>query len=72
MKNRVLVVAPHADDETLGCAGTIFRHKVKKDEIHFLLVSELEENSKNILLNQEYLSCFKIYFTITVFALNSV
>ena len=59
MKNRVLVVAPHADDETLGCAGTIFRHKLKKDETHFLLVSELEENSKNILLKKKYSSQIK-------------
>ena len=25
MKN-ILVIAPHADDEVLGCGGTIYKH----------------------------------------------
>lgn len=39
MKNRVLVVAVHADDETLGCGGTILKHKSQGDEIHWLLLT---------------------------------
>lgn len=35
----VLVVAPHADDESLGCGGTIARHIQAGDEVHWLLVT---------------------------------
>lgn len=37
--NRVLVIAPHPDDETLGCGGSILRHKSKGDEIYWLIVT---------------------------------
>lgn len=36
---RVLCIAPHADDETLGCGGTLLRHVAEGDEIHWLLVT---------------------------------
>lgn len=36
---KVLFVATHADDETLGCGGTILKHKAQGDEIHWLLMS---------------------------------
>lgn len=37
----VMVVAPHADDETLGCGGTILRHKSRGDEVSWLLVTDV-------------------------------
>ena len=37
--SRVLVVAPHADDESLGCGGTLLKHLVAGDELHWLLVT---------------------------------
>lgn len=39
--NTVLVVAPHPDDETLGCGGTILRHSSEGDVVHWLVVTEI-------------------------------
>jgi LmbE family N-acetylglucosaminyl deacetylase len=33
MKNKILIVAPHLDDEVLGCGGTLIRHIEEKDEV---------------------------------------
>jgi LmbE family N-acetylglucosaminyl deacetylase len=38
-RQRVLVVTPHADDETYGCAGTIARIKSLGGEVYVVLVS---------------------------------
>jgi len=37
----VVVVAPHPDDETLGCGGTLLKHKVEGDEVHWLIMSTI-------------------------------
>ena len=37
--SKVLVVAVHADDETLGCSGTLLKHKALGDEIYWLLLT---------------------------------
>ena len=42
--NRVLVIAVHPDDETLGCGGTLLKHKFNKDEIHWLIVTDIKES----------------------------
>ena len=39
-----LVVAPHPDDETLGCGGTLLRRKAEGGTIGWLLMTELNEN----------------------------
>ena len=44
MKN-VLVLAPHPDDETLGCGGTLLKHKALGDRIHWLIVTGIEEKA---------------------------
>lgn len=40
---KVLVVAPHPDDESLGCGGTLLRHREKGDELHWLIVTGMSE-----------------------------
>lgn len=41
MKKKIIVVAPHPDDETLGCGGTILRHRQAGDDIHWLVVTAM-------------------------------
>ena len=38
-KKRVLVVAPHPDDETLGVGGTIAKYSNEGHEVHVLIIS---------------------------------
>ncbi len=42
--SKVLVIAPHPDDETLGCGGALFRHKADGDEIYWLIVTGISED----------------------------
>lgn len=44
MANKVLCIAVHADDETLGCGGTMLKHKALGDEIHWLLLTGPTDN----------------------------
>jgi LmbE family N-acetylglucosaminyl deacetylase len=43
--NTIVAVAPHPDDETYGCGGTILRHKEKGDAIHWLIMTSMLEKS---------------------------
>jgi len=40
---KVLVIAPHPDDETLGCGGTLFRHKRDGNELYWAIVTGISE-----------------------------
>ena len=40
---RVLVVAPHADDESFGCGGCLLRHAAQGDPSHWLLLTGMSE-----------------------------
>ncbi len=42
--NKVLMVAVHPDDETLGCGGTLLKHKENGDEIHWMIVTAIKES----------------------------
>ena len=43
---KILIVAPHMDDETLGCGGTILRHTEEGDQVHCVLISKMKVNKK--------------------------
>jgi len=43
MSQRVLVVAPHPDDETLGCGGTLLRLAREGAQIAWLIVTDMTE-----------------------------
>lgn len=40
---KVLAIAPHPDDETLGCGGTLLRHHLNGDEVHWLILTAVSE-----------------------------
>jgi LmbE family N-acetylglucosaminyl deacetylase len=44
MKNNVLVVAVHPDDETLGAGGTLLRHKAMGDTIAWVIITSMHES----------------------------
>ena len=44
MKNKVLAIAVHPDDETLGCGGALLKHKANGDEIHWLIATDIKES----------------------------
>ena len=43
MKRKVLVIAVHPDDETLGAGGTLLRHKTQGDEINWVICASVLE-----------------------------
>ena len=42
--DKVLIVAVHPDDETLGCGGTLLKHKNAGDSIHWLIATDVKES----------------------------
>lgn len=42
--NKVLVVAVHPDDETLGCGGTLLKHKAYGDKTNWLICTTLDKS----------------------------
>jgi len=53
MKNKepVLVVAAHADDETLGCGGTIARYAREGRDVHVLIMADGESSRNAVSLS---------------------
>ena len=39
---KILVISPHPDDETLGCGGTILKHKNMGDKIYWLIITNVD------------------------------
>jgi LmbE family N-acetylglucosaminyl deacetylase len=52
-KNKVLVLAVHPDDETLGCGGTLLKYKANNDEIHWLICTDIDKNHSYYNRRQE-------------------
>jgi len=44
--NKILGIAVHPDDETLGCGGTLLKHKKNGDEIHWLICTETSRDEE--------------------------
>jgi N-acetylglucosamine malate deacetylase 1 len=42
---KILVIAPHPDDETLGCGGTLFKHLQDADELHWAIITSISEEN---------------------------
>tara|TARA_B100002052_G_scaffold298449_1_gene331958 strand:- start:7070 stop:7741 length:672 start_codon:yes stop_codon:yes gene_type:complete len=51
MKKNVIIIAPHADDETLGCGGVILKHINNGDNVYWIIVTS--NNDKLIFPNQD-------------------
>lgn len=43
ISKKTLIIAPHPDDETLGCGGTILRRKHEGSKIAWLIVTSISE-----------------------------
>ena len=44
-RQTVMVIAAHPDDETLGCGGALFRHKAEGDDIYWLIITGISQES---------------------------
>ena len=40
---QIIVIAPHPDDETLGCGGTILKHYTQGDSVNWLIMTGMTE-----------------------------
>lgn len=61
--NKVLVIAPHPDDEILGCGGTMLRHVKSGDKVFVCIVTHAEppvypENA-SLAIQQSARECHK-------------
>jgi N-acetylglucosamine malate deacetylase 1 len=58
--NKVAIIAVHPDDETLGCGGTILKHRAKGDQINWIIGTDMKEsdgfNTKQIKTRDDEIS----------------
>jgi len=61
----ILVIAPHMDDEVLGCGGTVARHVAEKESVHVCFIAHrvydhMFNEDKNKIEKEHTLSAKKI------------
>lgn len=69
---RILVIAPHPDDEVLGCGGVIARHSARGDHVQVIVVSrgvpdifpteEVEETRSELAAAHQLLGVEDVHF----------
>ncbi|QKJ67894.1 PIG-L family deacetylase [Deefgea piscis] len=73
MKNKVLVIAAHPDDEILGCGATIAKHISDGDEVHVAILAQgllSREDEENISLSVLYEAAHKANLILGVSSLH--
>tara|TARA_B100000963_G_scaffold350209_1_gene360190 strand:- start:429 stop:611 length:183 start_codon:yes stop_codon:yes gene_type:complete len=48
MKNKILVISAHPDDEVLGCGGTIAKHSLSGSIVEQIFISDGESAREKI------------------------
>ena len=69
---QILIIAPHPDDEVLGCGGTIAKHVSEGDKVYLCIVTkvyppewtaeEADERKKEVFEAAETLGIKQVYF----------
>jgi LmbE family N-acetylglucosaminyl deacetylase len=69
---KILVIAPHPDDEVLGCGGTIKKHTKSGDDVYLCIVTRpvvpdwpedyIKNKDKEIKASNDFLGFKKVFF----------
>ena len=56
----VLIIAPHADDETLGCAATILRARQEGKRVSVIIVSDGSQSIQSATISPQQLAALRV------------